>query len=102
MLGVFKRAGGDSERNAADRSTRHSRGWGELSKFLASREGLRVLDFGPTLPANINYLTELGHSVYMANVVSDAAAPEWRKPAEEQEGAGEVDIERFSAASLRF
>jgi SAM-dependent methyltransferase len=101
MLGVFKRGGGDSDRSAADRTTRHSRGWGELSKFLASREGLRVLDFGPTLPANINYLTELGHSVYMANVVSDAAAPEWRKTGE-AEGAGEFDVERFCAASLRF
>ena len=105
MLGVFKRSGGDTERNTVERGTRHSRAWEELRKYLASREGLRVLDFGPTLPANINYLTELGHSVYMANAVSDAAAPEWQKPKAEGDGkAGEteLDVERFSASNLGF
>ncbi len=107
MLGVFKRTGGDSDRNPVERAARHSRGWGELSKFLRSREGLRVLDFGATSPANINYLTNLGHSVYMANAVSDAAAPEWRRPAAVEESGGqdgetEFDTERFCASSLAF
>jgi len=80
--------------------------WAAMNKFLHTREGLRVLDFGATSPPNINYLTELGHSVYMANPVSDAAAAEWRKPA--VAGAGEppaeaeFDAERFCASNLTF
>ncbi len=98
MRGLFKRSGGDSELAPV---TRHSRGWGELNKFLGSREGLRILDFGSTSPANINYLTELGHSVYMANAVADAAAPELRKPASEGTAA-EYDVEKFVTSSLAF
>ena len=81
MLGFFKKAAGNPDRHPVEGFKRHSRGWSEMNKFLHTREGLRVLDFGATSPPNINYLTELGHSVYMANPVSDAAAPEWRKAA---------------------
>ena len=101
MLGFFKRTSSNPERSAVEGVSRHSRGWGEMNKFLHSREGLRVLDFGATSPANINYLTQLGHSVYMANPVSDAAAPEWRQPAE-QGGQPEFDAQRFSASALTF
>ena len=95
MRSVFKRAGGDPDSGPAERAMRHSRGWGELNKVLHQKEGLRVLDFGPTSPANINYLTALGHSVYMANVVSDAAAAG-------RNAEGEFDVERFRATSLAF
>lgn len=87
--------------------TRHSRGWAEVLKYLSSEPGrsLRVLDFGTTSPANINLLTSLGHSVYMANIVSEAAKPEWLV----SPGAGsrasaepEYDLERFAAANLDF
>ena len=102
MLG-FRRSANETERNTVERSVRHSRAWAETYKFLKSREGLRVLDCGPTSPANINFLTELGHSVYMANPVSDAAAPEWRKPLEPgAKEPAEFDVERFCAAALNF
>lgn len=104
MLGVFKKAAGDPERGHAEHAVRHSRGWGELNKVLHASEGLRVLDFGSTSPANINYLTQLGHSVYMAHAVSDAASPEWRKaaPGDKQGDAVEFDTQRFCASNLDF
>ena len=83
--------------------TRHSRGWSDLLKHLKSSEGLRVLDFGATSPANINYLTSLGHSVYMANIVQDATRPEWRtQPEPGSDTPAEFDVERFVAANLDF
>jgi SAM-dependent methyltransferase len=61
-----------------------------------------VLDFGLTSPSNINYLTSLGHSVYMANIVQDATRPEWLKPSETEGGEPDFDVERFIAANLDF
>jgi len=83
--------------------SRHSRGWADLLEHLKSSENLRVLDFGATSPANINYLTSLGHSVYMAHIVQDAAKPEWLRPVEGgTPGATEFDVDRFEAANLDF
>ncbi len=99
MFGLFKKdrgAGGPSVQ-----TTRHSRGWSDTLAHLKATEGLRVLDFGSTSPANINYLTGLGHSVYMANIVQEAAKPEWLKPAVDG-GKPEFDTAGFLAANLDF
>ncbi len=60
-----------------ERVPRHSSGWGQLLAYLRARESLRVLDIGPTSSSNINYITNLGHSIYMANLAEEAARPEW-------------------------
>jgi len=83
--------------------SRHSRGWTDLLQHLKSCDNLRVLDFGATSPSNINYLTSLGHSVYMAHIVQDASRPEWLRPVEGgPPGATEFDVDRFEAANLDF
>jgi SAM-dependent methyltransferase len=82
---------------------RHSRGWADLLLHLKASENLRVLDFGATSSSNINYLTSMGHSVYMANIVQDATKAEWLNPPEEgSNGEPEFDVERFVAANLDF
>jgi len=104
MFGFFKKEHGPGT-HAAGRPPRHSRGWAEVRSYLQQADSLRVLDFGATSPSNINYLTKLGHSVYMANVVADATKPEWLKPAQlfDEKGAEpEFDVERFVAANLDF
>ena len=78
---------------------RPSRGWANTLEFLKSRDGLRVLDFGATSPANINYLTSLGHSVYMANVVEEATRPEWTS---QVDGVTAFNAEGFAQANLDF
>ena len=103
-MGFFKKEHG-SAGSVADRPVRHSRGWGEVRKYLQEADSLRVLDFGATSPANINYLTKLGHSVYMANVVQDATRPEWMRPPQlfdEKGSPPEFDVERFVRANLDF
>jgi SAM-dependent methyltransferase len=64
------------------RIPRHSSGWSALLTYLKSEQGLRILDIGPTSPTNINFLTNLGHGVYMADVVNEAVRDEWIIPAE--------------------
>ncbi len=57
---------------------RNSSGWASLRKRLQAEPGLRVIDTGYTSPSNINYLTSLGHSVFMADVVHDAINGDWQ------------------------
>lgn len=96
--------GGDSpgaKRTGGERVPRHSSGWKELLKHLQTQESLRVLDIGPTSSTNINYITSLGHSIYMANLVEEAAKPEWVVPAEGDTPAG-FNVEGFLETNLNF
>jgi SAM-dependent methyltransferase len=104
MFGIFKKESG-SVTPSAEGYSRHSRGWNDVRTHLQKSDSLRVLDFGSTSPANINYLTSLGHSVYMANIVQDATRPEWMKaPGEDapEGSAANFDVDRFMAANLDF
>jgi SAM-dependent methyltransferase len=97
--------GGDTTGNPrgsnAGRVPRHSSGWNELLKYLRTQESLRILDIGPTSSTNINYITNLGHSIYMANVVEEASKPEWLTPGEA--GAEPAfDVDRFLESNLNF
>ncbi|HZY62508.1 MAG TPA: class I SAM-dependent methyltransferase [Edaphobacter sp.] len=97
--------GGDSAGSAkhagGERVPRHSSGWKELLKHMQAHESLRVLDIGPTSSTNINYITSLGHSIYMANLVEEAAKPEWTIPAEGDTPAG-FNVDGFLETNLNF
>ncbi len=104
MFEFFKKERGSSA-HSSGRPARHSRGWIEVRTYLEKTPSLRVLDFGTTSPANINYLTSRGHSVYMANIVQDATRPEWLKPAQlfdSKDTEPEFDVDGFIAANLDF
>jgi SAM-dependent methyltransferase len=85
----------------ASRVPRHSSGWNELLKHLRAEDSLRILDIGTTSSSNINYITSLGHSIYMANIVEEASKPEWLVPGEAGEPA-RFDVERFLENNLNF
>ena len=78
-MGLFggKSSGGVTPQEAP-RVSRHSSGWLKLSDHLKANPELRLLDLGPTSASNINFVTNLGHSIYMANFAEDAARPEYR------------------------
>src|SRR6201985_2852812 len=83
MRNLFGRSQHDSQGSTSPtvltgpRMPRHSSAWKDLLKFLKSEQGLRILDIGPTSPTNINYLTTLGHGVYMADVVNESTRGNW-------------------------
>lgn len=60
------------------RMPRHSGGWGALRKRLQGEPGLRIIDSGATSPTNINYLTSLGHSVFLTDLATEACAGAWQ------------------------
>jgi hypothetical protein len=101
MRGLFgnnDKAGGSG--NGA-RMPRHSSGWAQLLTHLKSQESLRILDIGPTSSININYITSLGHSIYMANLAEEAARPEWLVAGGEGEPS-HYDVDGFIATNLNF
>ena len=64
---------------------RHSGGWAMLRKRLQAEPGLRVIDSGVTSPTNINYLTSLGHSVFLTDLVTEACTGPWRTGTDEND-----------------
>jgi hypothetical protein len=100
FFGGKDKAGG-SGTAGKDRVLRHSSGWGQILQRMHGEESLRVLDIGPTSSGNINFITALGHSIYLANLVEDAAKRDWVIPGEDGE-PGRFDVERFLAAHLDF
>ena len=61
------------------RMPRHSTGWAAMLRHLQEEESLQILDVGPTSASNVNFLTSLGHSLYMADLVFEAHHGEWPK-----------------------
>lgn len=67
------------------RVPRHSGAWSQVRKRLQAEPGLRIIDTGYTSPSNINYLTSLGQSVFLADLAHDAYAQDWRIGVDEDE-----------------
>lgn len=84
------------------RVPRHSSGWSALEKHLKTEPGLRVLDIGPTSPSNINQLTSLGHSVWMADLVHEALKGGWELPAADDKAEPGFDVEGYFEQNMNF
>lgn len=69
------------------RIPRHSGAWSVLRKRLQAEPGLRVIDAGYTSPSNINFLTGLGQSVFLADLEVDAYGENWITGADEDGNA---------------
>ena len=83
------------------RVPRHSGGWAALRKRLQAEPGLRVVDVGFTSPSNINYLTSLGHSIFLADLVHDSCTGNW-KIGEDDDGKPILNVAGFLETSLNF
>ena len=103
MRSIFGGSEGSSNKGGNDRGRvpRHSSGWKELLKHLKAEESLRILDIGPTSSTNINYITSLGHSIYMANIVEEASKSEWVLPGVDG-GPPTFDVHRFLEQNFNF
>jgi hypothetical protein len=80
---------------------RHSGGWATLRKRLQTEPGLRVIDSGVTSPTNINYLTSLGHSVFLTDLATEAWTGPWQKGKDENDQPI-WDVEAFLKQTLDF
>lgn len=98
LFGGGEERGADAARRG--RTARHSSGWDALQKVLRETDGLRTLDIGPTSSTNINLLTGMGHSVYMADLVTEAQNPQWTDTLED--GTRRFNAEGFLDENLQL
>jgi SAM-dependent methyltransferase len=83
-----------------ERIPRHSTGLAEFHRLIAGEGRLRVLDLGPTSPANIAYLTGKGHKVYQEDILR--AATSSRYLLKDKDGKTSLDAERFLSENLQY
>ena len=83
------------------RVPRHSGGWLAIRKRLEAEPGLRIIDTGYTSPSNINYLTSLGHSVFLADLDTDAWNGDWQT-GKDEDGKPIWNVEGFLDQALKF
>ena len=108
MIGGLFRRKRDSEGGekpstlTGPRIPRHSSGWQAMLRHMQEESGLRVLDIGPTSSQNINFLTSLGQSVYMADVVHEALRGNWELAAAEPGEEPGFNVEGFFQQNLNF
>ena len=79
---------------------RHSGGWAALCKRLHTKSTLQAIDIGYTSAANVHYLTGLGHSVFLTDLVRDACTGNWQTVGED--GNPVWNVEGFLEQSLDF
>ena len=80
---------------------RHSGAWAAVRKRLQTEPGLRVIDAGATSPTNINYLTNLGHSIFLCDPVNEALTGNWQAGKDEDENPI-WNVEGYLKQSLNF
>ncbi len=105
-LGFFRNIFGPSKpaqetggRTEQGRIPRRSTGFHEFTKSILKPEGQSVLDLGPTSPANIEFITQLGHRVFNDDVLAGSADKSLLVPGE-KEGEKVIDVERFLRENL--
>lgn len=88
-----------AEEHAHSRISRRSTGFQEFIRAIAAPEGQRILDLGPTSPANLSFVTGLGHRAYNEDVLLEShdpglliASPDGKQKL--------IDVERFMADNL--
>jgi hypothetical protein len=89
-------------RHSGPRIPRHSSAWAALRKHLASEQNLRVLDIGPTSPANVNYLTQNGHGIWMADLATEALKGQWETSSPEPGEPPVFAVDAFLAQNMDF
>lgn len=72
-----------------------------MRKRLESESGLYILDNGFTSPSNINYLTGLGQSLFMTDLVKDAWTGNW-KTGEDEDGKPIWNVQGYIEQTLNF
>ncbi len=83
-----------------ERIARRSSGLAEFNRWIAGREGITVLDLGPTSAANITHFTNLAHRSYNEDVLLASTDPTLVRNGDD--GKPAFDVDRFLRENLRY
>jgi hypothetical protein len=105
--GIFSKLFGGSGRQAVDEGvvsgqkiTRRSTGFIEFIRAISRDEGLKILDLGSTSPANITFMTGLGHRFHQEDVLR--LANDKALLVSNGDGGMTIDVERFLRQNVNF
>ncbi len=87
-----------SPKGSAARIPRRSTGFHEFTKSILKPEGQTILDLGPTSPANLEFITQLGHRAYNDDVLAGSA--DKSVLVKNDEGQMVIDVERYLRENL--
>ncbi len=105
--GIFSRLFGGPGRQVSEgepvsgqRISRRSSGFNEFIRAISGEQGLKILDLGSTSPANITFMTGLGHRFHQEDVLRLANDKSFVLP--NGDGGTSFDVERFFRENLSF
>lgn len=100
LFGRSNRTGVDEEAVPGQKISRRSTGFNEFIRAISREEGLKVLDVGATSPANITFMTGLGHRFHQEDVLRLVGDKSLLIP--NGDNATTVDVDRFLRENLNF
>ena len=105
--GIFSRLFGGSGRRGVDgevvsgqKISRRSTGFNEFIRAISREEGLKILDLGSTSPANITFMTGLGHRFHQEDVLRLSSDKSLIIP--NGDNGTTIDVQRFLRENLNF
>jgi hypothetical protein len=96
----FGRQAGDEDSVPGQKISRRSTGFSEFIRAISREEGLKILDLGSTSPANITFMTGLGHRFRQEDLLRLSSDKSLLVP--NGEGDSVIDAERFLRENLCF
>jgi len=82
------------------RISRRSTGFNEFIKYISRQDGLRILDLGATSPANITFMTGMGHKFHQEDLLR--LSTEKDLIVSNGDGGTTLDVEKFVYENLNF
>jgi len=96
----FGRQSEDEDAVPGQKISRRSTGFSEFIRAISREEGLKILDLGSTSPANITFMTGLGHRFHQEDVLRLSSDKSLLVP--NGDGGSVIDEERFLRENLCF
>jgi len=96
----FGRQAGDEDSVPGQKISRRSTGFSEFIRAISREEGLKILDLCSTSPANITFMTGLGHRFRQEDLLRLSSDKSLLVP--NGEGDSVIDAERFLRVNLCF
>ncbi|MGA2369612.1 MAG: SAM-dependent methyltransferase [Candidatus Korobacteraceae bacterium] len=96
----FGRQSEDEDAVPGQKISRRSTGFSEFIRAISREEGLKILDLGSTSPANITFMTGLGHRFRQEDLLRLASDKSLLIP--NGDGGSVIDAERFLRENLCF
>ena len=90
----------ENRAGSGQRISRRSTGFNEFIKYISKQENLRILDLGATSPANITFMTGLGHKFHQEDLLRLSAEKDLL--VSNGNGGTVFDSEKFLRDNLNF